>query len=375
MDLENLGWLLAGLLLLGGGAELLVRGAARLAAVAGISPLVIGLTVVAYGTSAPELAVSLQAAWSGNPEIAIANAVGSNVFNVLFILGTCALVLPLAVAQQLVRLDVPIMIGVSVLLWVLSLDGRLGAVDGGLLVTAMGLYTVWAIRQSRKENAAVQAEYVREYGRDRNGVGVAPSAVGHVALVLAGLAVLVIGARWLVASAIVLAQGLGVSSVVVGLTIVAAGTSLPEVATSLIATFRGERDIAIGNVVGSNIYNILAILGLSSLLAPTGLTVAPSVVAFDIPLMIAVAVACLPIFFTGYTIDRWEGALLLGYYAAYTLFLILRAAEHDRLADFNWAMLWFVLPLTALTLAVLAAKQLRARPTPGSVTATSDERW
>jgi cation:H+ antiporter len=364
MDLENLGWLLAGLLLLGGGAELLVRGAARLAAVAGISPLVIGLTVVAYGTSAPELAVSLQAAWSGNPEIAIANAVGSNVFNVLFILGTCALVLPLAVAQQLVRLDVPIMIGVSVLLWVLSLDGRLGAVDGGLLVTAMGLYTVWAIRQSRKENAAVQAEYVREYGRDRNGVGVAPSAVGHVVLVLAG-----------VASAIVLAQGLGVSSVVVGLTIVAAGTSLPEVATSLIATFRGERDIAIGNVVGSNIYNILAILGLSSLLAPTGLTVAPSVVAFDIPLMIAVAVACLPIFFTGYTIDRWEGALLLGYYAAYTLFLILRAAEHDRLADFNWAMLWFVLPLTALTLAVLAAKQLRARPTPGSVTATSDERW
>ncbi len=368
MDLVNLGWLLGGLGLLVAGAELLVRGAARLAVVVGISPLVIGLTVVAFGTSAPEMAVSLQAAWNGNPDIALANVIGSNVFNVLFILGVCALVMPLVVAQRLVRLEVPIMIGTSLLLWLLALDGRLGGVDGGLLVAGAVTYTVWAIRNSRSESAAVEAGYALEYGREGRETVTGTAVVGQVVMVLAGLAVLVLGARWLVEGAVAMARALGVSDLVIGLTVVAAGTSLPEVATSVMATLRGERDIAIGNVIGSNIFNIVGILGLTSLLAPGGLAVAPSVVAFDLPVMTAVAVACLPILFTGYAIQRWEGALLLGYYLAYTLFLILRASEHDRLVHFSAIMVWFVLPLTAVTLAVLA---LRARRAPMASEAAS----
>ncbi len=359
MDALAIGMLLGGLVLLTVGAELLVRGAVRLAAYFGVSPLVIGLTVVAYGTSTPELAVSLQAAWGGNADIAVANVVGSNIFNVLFILGISALIVALPVAQQLVRLDVPIMIAVSLLVWVLCLDGRLGAGDGAVLCAGIVLYTVWAIRKSRRETAAVQREYAREYGPAGSRGATLGTKTWAIALVLIGLGILVLGARWLVAGAIALAQALGLSDVVIGLTVVAVGTSLPELATSVVAAFRGERDIAVGNVVGSNIHNLLAILGLSSVIAPSGLSVAPSMVWFDLPIMLAVAVACLPIFFTGHLIARWEGALLFGYYVAYTTFLIFGAGEHDAVQHLQWIMGWFALPLTFVTLLVLAWRARR----------------
>lgn len=346
----------AGLVFLIVGAEALVRGASRLAAALGITPLVVGLTVVALGTSSPELAVSTKAALSGQASIGLGNVVGSNIFNVLFILGLSALVAPLVVAQQLVRLDVPLMIVLSSIVLLLSLDGVLGRADGGFLVAGLAVYVWFLVRESRRERVEVTEEYAREFavGSSRK-IG----AAVDVGLVVGGLALLVLGSRWLVDSASAFAMHLGVSELVVGLTIVAAGTSLPEVVTSIVAALRGERDIAVGNVVGSNIFNIMAVLGVASVVAPQGIDVSPAVVGFDIPVMIAVAVACLPIFFTGGAISRWEGALLLAYYAAYTLYVVLAASEHDALPRFSGIMLCFVIPLTAVTLALVAVQERR----------------
>lgn len=347
----------AGLVLLIVGAEALVRGASRLAAAVGVSPLVVGLTVVAFGTSSPELAVSVKAAFSGQANIAVGNVVGSNIFNVLFILGLSALIAPLVVAQQLVRLDVPLLIGVSVLMLLLGLDGRFGRVDGLLLFGGVVAYTLFLVRQSRRENQSVQQEYAAEFGA--TGAPRVPGWLVNVALVGAGLAMLVVGSRWLVDGAVTVARYLGVSDLVIGLTIIAAGTSLPEVVTSVVASLRGERDIAVGNVVGSNLFNILAVLGLSSLVAPSGIEVSAAALRFDIPVMIAVAIACLPVFFTDGMISRWEGAVLLAYYVAYTVFLILGATRHAALPVLSAAMLYFVLPLTVLTLAVVVVRAWR----------------
>ncbi|MCU0840770.1 MAG: calcium/sodium antiporter [Thiobacillaceae bacterium] len=344
------------------GAELLVRGASRLALSFGISPLVVGLTVVAFGTSSPEMAVSVQSAWSGQVDLALGNVVGSNIFNVLFILGASALIVPLVVHQQLIRQEVPVMIGASLLLWALAADGGISRWEGGLLAGLLAGYTVLIIRQSRRENAATQAEVQAEYQEAFDGPPKGWDAHWGVQalLILAGLALLVLGAHWLVEAAVAFARHLGVSELVIGLTIVAAGTSLPEVATSLLAAARGERDIAVGNVVGSNLFNILGVLGLSASVAPASLAVAPAMLAFDLPVMVAVAVACLPIFFTGNLIARWEGGLFLAFYAAYVAYLILHASQHAALQPFSAVMGGYVLPLTAVTLAVLAARHWRA---------------
>ncbi|HEX4937351.1 MAG TPA: calcium/sodium antiporter [Candidatus Kapabacteria bacterium] len=355
-------YLAGGLVLLVLGAEFLVKGASRLAAAAGISPLVIGLTIVAFGTSAPEMAVSVGAAWSGQADLALGNVVGSNIFNVLFILGVSALIVPLVVAQQLVRLDVPIMIVASVATLLMGMDGAIGRIDGLILFAGILAYTVFLIRQSKKESAAVKDEYSQEFGESQGKVG--RYALNFV-YIAGGLVLLVLGARWLVDSSVAIAQYFGVSELVIGLTIVAAGTSLPEVATSVIASIRGERDIAVGNVVGSNIFNILSVLGLSSVVAPAGIEVAPAALVFDIPVMIGVALACLPIFFTGYIITRWNGALFLFYYVAYTAYLIMAAIHHDALATFGATMLWFVIPLTAITLLALAIRFHRNRQAVG----------
>jgi cation:H+ antiporter len=358
IDLSTALFLVAGLGLLIGGADMLVRGASRLAAAVGFSPLIVGLTVVAFGTSAPELAVSLQAALRGDDGLAVANAVGSNIFNVLFILGLSATVAPLIVSQQLVRLDVPIMIGLSFLVLVQALDGRLGWADGVLLVAGATAYTVMLVRLARRD-AAVAASAVPGDGPAATPPGAGRARLLQVVYVVVGLGLLVLGSRWFVDGAITLARALGVSEVVVGLTIVAGGTSLPEVATSIVAALKGERDIAVGNVVGSNIYNILLILGIASVVTPGGLAVPDSMLAFDLPVMVVVAVACLPIFFTGYTIARWEGLLFFAYYLAYTTYLVLYSTHHDALPVFSTAMLWFALPLTVLTLVLVVVRQRR----------------
>jgi cation:H+ antiporter len=348
--------MIAGFALLVAGAEALVRGASRLAAALGISPLVIGLTVVAYGTSSPEMAVSAIAAAEGTTDIALGNVVGSNIFNVLFILGLSAAIAPLVVSPELVRRDVPLMIGVSVLSLLLAFDGRIGRLDGAVLLAGIVSYTIVLIRQSRRENPAARAEYAAGDGKGPMGL---KAALANLAFLAAGLGLLVAGSHLLVDGATAIARSLGVSELVIGLTIVAAGTSLPEVATSVLASLRGQRDIAVGNIVGSNIYNLLAVLGLSALLAPGGLPVSAAALGFDLPVMIAAALACLPIFFTGRLIARWEGLLFLGYYVAYTAYLLLAAAAHDALPQFNSTMLYFVMPLTAVTLLVVSLRAWR----------------
>jgi cation:H+ antiporter len=351
-------WFIPGLIALILGAELLVRGASKLALSFGISPLVVGLTVVAFGTSSPELAVSVQSAWTGKVDIALGNAVGSNIFNVLFILGLSALIAPLVVHQQLIRQEVPVMIGVSLLLWALAADGGIGRMDGLFLVSLLLAYTFLVIRQSRRESAAIREEYAESM--PDGGKAWDRHWSIQIVLVLAGLVLLVMGSNWLVEAAVTLARKMGMSELVVGLTIVAAGTSLPEVATSILAAIRGQRDIAVGNVVGSNIFNVLAVLGISASIAPHDLAVAASMLAFDLPVMVAVMGACLPIFFTGNLIARWEGALFLAYYAAYTFYLILDAAGHDALAGYSAVMSFFVLPLTLITLLLLAWRHWHA---------------
>lgn len=345
-----------GLLILG--AESLVRGASRLAALMGVSPLVIGLTIVAFGTSSPELVVSLQSSIIGQSDIALGNIVGSNIFNVLFILGISAMIAPLTVSQQLVRLDVPIMILVSILTLIFSYSGKISSIEGIIMFLGGVSYTGFLIFQGRKEETEfVQQEYIREYGiHDQKKIG--GSSAINIVLIAGGLLLLIIGSRWFLNGAVSLARNFGVSEFVIGLTMVAAGTSLPEVATSIVAAIRGERDIAVGNVVGSNIFNILAVLGLSAVFAPGGVNVSSSALHFDIPVMIAVAVACLPIFFTGNVIARWEGLLFFGYYLAYVAYLIIGSKHHDILPIFSFVMLVFVIPLTILTLIIVTIRSI-----------------
>jgi cation:H+ antiporter len=347
-------FLVVGLVLLVAGAELFVRGAARLATLIGISPLVVGLTVVALGTSAPEIAVSVQASASGQGDLALGNVIGSNIFNVLLILGLSSLVLPLVVSHQLVRLDVPVMVGVTLLLFLLAANGSLAQVDGALLL-AIGIgYVTFLVVQSRRHGAAAAGALAAATEVSAEPVPGARGWAMNLLLIGVGLVLLVQGSRWLVSGAVEIAAALGVSQLIIGLTVVAAGTSLPEVATSVIASLRGERDIAVGNVVGSNIFNILFVMGLASVVAPVPIAVASSVLRFDLPVMTAVALACLPIFFTGHRIERWEGALFLGYYLAYTLYLVLAASQHDALPEFSAVMMLFVIPLTVLTLVVVS---------------------
>lgn len=344
---------IAGLLALVAGAEVLVRGASRLALSIGISPLVIGLTVVAFGTSAPEVAVSVGAVLDDKNDIALGNVVGSNIFNILFILGLSAVITPLVVNRQIIRQEVPIMVGASLLLLVLSLDLVLGLLDCVLLSLLLVAYTVFLVVQSRREDKGEPDEY--EHLTKTASRWDAHWAV-QVLLIAAGLGLLVLGSRWLVDAAVAFAKDFGVSDLVIGLTVVAAGTSMPEVATSVMASVRKERDIAIGNAIGSTTFNILGCIGISGLVSANGLAVPPSVLNFDIWIMLAAAFACLPVFLTGRKIARWEGVIFLAYYIAYTTYLIMAAQDHNALEAFSTMMLSFILPITVVTFVVMILK-------------------
>jgi cation:H+ antiporter len=352
---------IGGLVALVLGAGWLVRGAAKLALSFGISPLVVGLTVVAFGTSAPELAVSAGAVLDGKVDIAIGNVVGSNILNVLLILGASAVITPLVVHLQLIRQEVPIMIAASVALLLMMLDGVVATWESALLVGAMVIYTVFLVWQSRRQSASADAEFEGEV--DLNSTWDRHWSV-QLGLILLGLVALVTGSHFLVEAAVTTAKQWGVSDVVIALTIVALGTSLPEIATSVTAALKGQRDMAVGNVVGSNTFNILGCLGISGMLSTSGLVVAESVIHFDAWVMLAVALACLPIFISGREIARWEGVVFLLYYAAYTAYLILASQAHDALQQFSAVMLYFVVPLTVITMAVSLFKHRRVGRTP-----------
>jgi cation:H+ antiporter len=349
------------------GAELLVRGASRLALAVGISPLVVGLTVVAFGTSAPELAVSIGAALGGKADIAVGNVVGSNIANVLLILGISALIVPLAVNNQVIRQEAPIMAGGSLLLLVFALDGDIDRFEGGVLFAALLAYTVYLIRQSRAASVTDQKQLA-------GGIPNTPWAGRRsvqLVLILAGLALLVVGAQWLVDAASAVARSLGVSDLVVGLTVVAVGTSLPELATSTVAALRGERDIAVGNIVGSNIFNICAVLGLSGLIAPDGIQVPDAALATDLWIMVATALVCLPALFTDREISRKEGGLFLAWYIVYVAWLVISTSQPEAAAAFSNIALGYALPATIVFFIVDIVR--RAKPRPNASTGTGKE--
>lgn len=391
MDLLDLGRILLGLVLLVGGGELLVRGASAIASRAGISPLVVGLTVVSVATSAPELAVTMGAVLDDQPDLAVGNVVGSNIANVLLILGIAALVLPLVVKEQLVKLDVPAMVGLSLVLLLFAVDGTISTLEGAVLLTLMVLHTTVTVLVSRRDQRREAVRKRRGVGRpqrpDGDGGGEAgesaqaqgqgqgqgdatpaegqgetrPGVLRAVVYVVVGVALLVFGADQLVTGAVSVAEELGVSGLVVGLTVVAVGTSLPELAASVIAALRGERDLAVGNVVGSCIANIGLVLGLPAIISSGGLPVPGAAAAFDIPVMLAAAVALAPVVFTGFAVARWEAGVFVLLYVAYTAYVVLGATGHDALEGFTTMMAVFVLPLVVITLVAAVGYELGRR--------------
>lgn len=335
--------LIGGIALLVAGAEGLVRGAQHMAYRAGITPVVVGLTVVAFGTSAPELVVSVRAALMGAADIAVGNVVGSNLFNLLVILGLASVLTPLAIERQLARVDVPLMIVVSVVCWLLAMDGTLSHLEGVALSTGIVVYTGALIAHARTVHRRVPEHAEGDAGEAK------PTTVWHsVFLVAFGIGALSLGARMLIVGATTLAQVLGVSELVIGLTIVAGGTSLPEVATSVVAAIRGQRDIAIGNVVGSNIFNLLAVLGAAALFAPAGLPVSRAVLQFDFAIMVVVSMLCLPVVLSGMVISRRVGAAFLAYYGCYITFILLQATAHPATRTFGFIVLAVAISSTCI---------------------------
>ena len=240
----------------------------------------------------------------------------------------------------------------------LGLDGRVGRLDGLLLFVGLLVYTFWCVRQSRRETSEIKAEFAQEMPVPASGT---TALLVQIGFILGGLILLGLGSRWLVGGSVFVATRLGVSELIIGLTIIAAGTSLPEVVTSIMAAWRGERDIAVGNVVGSNLFNILCVLGLTGAIAPSGVAISPAALRFDIPVMIAVAIGCLPIFFTGNVIARWEGGLFFAYYIAYTTYLVLAITQATITRTFGTIMIAFVIPLTVITLFIGVFRAARDR--------------
>lgn len=349
----------AGLLLLLFGANALVSGASKLSLSFGVSPLVIGLTVVAFGTSAPEMAVTVGAVLDGTGDVAVGNIVGSNIFNILVVLGLSAIVIPLSVHTQVIRQEMPIMLGAGVVLLIMSLNAVISPFEGFALLGLLILYTVFLIVQAKRASVADSLEFDEDIQLAKPGAILSRWYV-QLGLVVVGLVMLVLGSQWLVESAVAFARYFGLSELVIGLTIVAAGTSLPEVATSIAAALKGERDMAVGNVVGSCIFNTLGGIGLAGIVAGMpGLAVPASALNFDLWVMLAAFLACLPVFISGREIARWEGGLFFAYYIAYVAYLILRSQQHEALPLFSNAVLFFVIPLTAVTFIVVTARQKR----------------
>ncbi len=316
----------AGLALLILAAELIVRHGSSLALALGVNPLVLGLTIVAVGTSAPELAVGITASLGGSGALAVGNIAGTNLVNILLILGLSALLRPLPLHQRTLRMDLPMMLVAALLMTALAWDGLLSPGNGLVMLLVAVAYTTVIIRQSRREPRSVKKEFAQMYGREGARLpDTNESRMGINSLFLAvGLGLSVLGADWLVDAAVEMARAFGMGEAVIGLTIVAIGTSAPELVTTIVGTLRNERDVAVGNLLGSSIYNILAILGIPSLIAPGGIPVERDLLLFDIPLMTAVAVLCIPVFISGRNVSRVEGGSFVTLYLGYLVFLLVR---------------------------------------------------
>lgn len=360
--------ILFGFALLLTGGELLVRGASRLARVAGIPPLIVGLTVVAFCTSAPELAVSASSAFAGQADLAIGNVVGSCICNILCVLGLAAILTPLAIDAKLIRWEMPLLFVISAMFYVFSRGGVIHRWHGVIMILGLVAYIAWTIIQARREKASVRKELesvVREGvdGEPDDGVPSSPARSIGIALLLLvlGLGLLLFGSDQLVDGAVTIAVRLGVSQLMIGLTVLAIGTSLPEISISIIAAMKGKIDLAVGNVIGSNIFNILGVLGLTSIIAPGGVPVTADAIAFDIPLVVFLPLLCLPIFFTGMRITRSEGILFVSVYVAYLVSLTIGAASPEWGGRFRLLLFGVCGPIILITSYGLAYLDWRKR--------------
>ena len=332
--------ILLGIVLLFGGGELFVAGSSALALLLGIPQIVIGLTVVSLGTSAPELFVSLISTFQDGDAIAVSNVVGSNIFNVMVVLGLSALVVPLRVKSRLVRRDVPLLLGVSLAVWGMASGGRLTWQAGLALLVGTAINLIWEM--------GTASEYSDEEGDFDEGDRATPAVAA--AKLAGGLVLLVLGSQVLVKGATAAAIGLGVTQTVIGLTIVSAGTSMPELVTSLVAAYRGKADLAIGNVVGSNLLNQLLILGVCSVFSGEGLLVDPVVISRDLPVMVLTTLALLPILWTRGVVSRLEGGILVGLYGLYMAEQVLSETLTTAQDEFRFVVLVVVLPLVLVFL-------------------------
>jgi cation:H+ antiporter len=347
MDIQSIFGLAIGLVFLTLGAEWLVRGASSIATRFGIAPIVIGLTVVAFGTSAPEFAVSVGGALTGNSDVALGNVVGSNTFNILLVLGLSAAIGSLTIEQRIIKRDIPILLAISVVIYGLILNELVGRIEGVVLFVGLIAYTWWLLQDARKaESAKVTDEYEDAIDALDDGLVAKPLYI-QIGLVVVGLTLLILGSRFLVGSATKIAEAFGVSDLVIGLTVVAAGTSLPELATSVMAAYRGQRDIAVGNVVGSNLFNLLGVLGSSAALTSSGIPVDRDLIRLDYPVMLAATLVLIPICWNGFAIKRWEGILLAAFYVAYVAFLVMDAGDSTAPELFRTMML-IVIPIVML---------------------------
>ncbi|MFT7630090.1 MAG: cation:H+ antiporter [Mariniblastus sp.] len=348
--------LVAGLALLLVGGELIVRGASCIAAKLGMSKLLIGLTVVAFGTSAPELAICLDAVCLGKSEVALGSIVGSNIANVLLILGLTATLFPIVVHRQIVQREVPIMIAVSLLFLLLTLDGVLYPAEGVVLLMAMALFLIWQIRS--ETTLETSAPKPTNQAGDRLPTGTDTAIWLSVVQVFGGAACLWFGASWMVGAASTLAIQLGVSDLVIGLTIVAVGSSAPEIVVSLLAAKRGFPEMAVGSIIGSNIANLLLVGGITTVLSP-GITIPVEAFQFDIPVMLVSSIACLPIFATGHRIDRWEGILFLGWFTVFMVLLFIKPASNQTSPSWGHLVWLFAVPIVLATCLAIVLHKYR----------------
>ncbi len=344
-------WFIVGLVALVGGAEIMVRAVTKVAALLGISKLIIGLTVVAFGTSAPELAISIQAGINGETDIMIGNIIGSNISNTLLILGFVALIIPIKVNVSIIKSDAPIMIGATLLVFIFALNGFVSFWECLALSFFLVIYLIYLARQGSPEVIAPIKKPEKKLS----------TSIGYVLACIVGFILLISGARWMIDSAIIFAEMAGVSELVIGLTVVAVGTSLPEVVVVLVAALKKERDIAVGSIIGSNILNLLAVLGVSGLFIEGAIPVQPVLLQFDMIVLIAASVLCIPIFYTGFRIERWEGGIFLFFYLSYLFYLFLSNTGHSWLDGFSNVMIYFVIPVIGLIILVVTVLEWKKR--------------
>lgn len=344
-------WFIVGLAALVGGAEIMVRAVTKVATLLGISKLIIGLTVVAFGTSAPELAVSIQAGINGETDIMIGNIIGSNISNTLLILGFVALIIPIKVNISIIKSDAPIMIGATLLVFIFALNGFVSFWECLALSFLLVVYLIYLARQGSPEVISPIKKPEKKLS----------TSIGYTLACIVGFILLISGARWMIDSAIIFAELAGVSELVIGLTVVAVGTSLPEVVVVLIAALKKERDIAVGSIIGSNILNLLAVLGVSGLFIEGAIPVQSVLLQFDMIVLIAASLLCIPIFYTGFRIERWEGGIFFFFYLSYLFYLYLSNTGHAWLDGFSNLMLYIVLPVIGLVLIVVTALEWKKR--------------